>query len=69
MKQLNVITPDPTSGRKYITPTDVSKAILLGRKPVAIALDVLNVIGGQTEYGIEDASLCAFIAARNLDRL
>jgi len=68
MTELSVLRPDPARGRLYITPEDVSDALRLGEMPSAVALDVLRVIGKQTSCGIEDASLCAFIAARALER-
>jgi len=52
------------AGRKYITPEDVSDA--LKEWPVGrVRADVLAVIAKQTEYGCEDAGLCAFIAWRS----
>lgn len=51
------------AGRSYITPEDVSDA--LERRPSAkVRLDVLEVLGKQTDFGAEDAGLCAFIAWR-----
>lgn len=53
-------------GRTYITPEDVAEALATGRDPDAIRLDVLEVIGKQTQFGAEDAGLCAFMAWRGL---
>lgn len=50
-------------GRNYITPDDVSEA--LEHHPAdQVRMDVLAVLGKQTDFGAEDASLCAFIAWR-----
>jgi len=56
-------------GRTYITPEDVSKALKQIRFPSAkVRLEVLEVLARQTEYGVEDWSLCAFIAWRGKTR-
>lgn len=48
-------------GRHYITPEDVLEALKVASKET-VRKDVLAVIGRQTAYGAEDASLCAFNA-------
>jgi len=47
--------------RTYITPEDVAGA-LKKHGLTKVRADVLAVIGKQTRYGCEDASLCAFVA-------
>ena len=49
------------AGRNYITPEDVSKAFER-YDPHMVRIDVLEVLGKKTEFGAEDASLCAFVA-------
>lgn len=50
-------------GRNYITPEDVTEALEKSRfSSQRVRLEVLEVLGKQTEYGAEDSSLCAFIA-------
>jgi len=48
-------------GRDYITPEDVSDALKNVPKG-RVRLDVLAVLGKQTNFGAEDAGLCAFVA-------
>jgi hypothetical protein len=48
--------------RQYITPEDVTDALKRGIDKDKVRLDVLEVLGAQTEFGAEDAGLCAFIA-------
>ncbi len=48
-------------GRKYITPEDVGEA-LKTNTPDIVRLAVLEVLGGQTDFGAEDSGLCAFVA-------
>jgi hypothetical protein len=48
--------------RSYITPEDVSETLAEGANPDKVRLDLLELLGGQTETGVEDKSLCAFIA-------
>lgn len=49
------------AGRSYITPEDVSDALEMHNAD-RVRLDVLAVIGKQTDFEAEDAGLCAFIA-------
>lgn len=49
-------------GRNYVTPEDVSEALASHALKYLIRMEVLALIGAQSKYGIEDASLCAFIA-------
>jgi hypothetical protein len=51
------------AGRDYIMPEDVGEA-LLSHEATQVAIDVLEVIGKQTDFGAEDTGLCAFIAWR-----
>lgn len=51
------------AGRDYITPADVSEALKNSDRD-SVRLDVLAVIGKQTQFGAEDIGLCAFIAWR-----
>lgn len=65
---MNVITQIAKGhDRKYITPEDVSDA-LSGHPPDRVRLDVLEVLGKQTDFGAEDGGLCAFIAWRGTIR-
>lgn len=50
-----------TAGRNYITPEDVTDA-LMSNNPETVRLAVLEILGKQTDFGVEDYSLCAFIA-------
>lgn len=51
------------AGRDYITPEDVEQAMNENADdPHAIRIDVLEVLGIQTDFGAEDAGLCAFVA-------
>lgn len=50
--------------RDYITPEDVSEAINDGADLSQIRLDLLELLGRRTGYGVEDKGLCAFIAWR-----
>lgn len=63
---LNIVTNiAKEKGRDYITPEDVAEAVKKqGQDMPAIQRSVLEVIAKQTEFGIEDASLCAFIAIK-----
>lgn len=45
-----------------ITPEGVQAVLDTGADPVVVALDVLAVIGKQTPHGVEDRSLCAYLA-------
>lgn len=48
---------------KYVTPEDVTDALKLRRfMTQQVREDMLEILGKQTEYGAEDASLCAFLA-------
>jgi len=50
-------------GRNYITPEDISEALKLSRLSAdKVRIEVLEILGKQTEYGVEDSSLCAFVA-------
>jgi hypothetical protein len=49
--------------RHYITPEDVTAALESGATAESVRLNVLQVIGKMSKYGIEDSSLCAFNAA------
>jgi hypothetical protein len=51
-------------GRNYITPEDVTQALEEKSDDNAVRLDVLEVLGRQTDFGAEDGGLCAFIAWR-----
>ena len=50
------------AGRDYITPDDIQRALLAGEDADIVRYDVLAVLGKTTDYGWEDASLCAFTA-------
>jgi hypothetical protein len=64
---MNTVTEIAKSnGRTYITPEDVSEA-LRSHHPTAVCMDVLEVIGNQTEYAAEDSGLCASIAWRGAE--
>lgn len=48
---------------KYITPEDVTDALGQGRFTTQLVQkDLLEILGKQTNYGIEDYSLCAYVA-------
>jgi hypothetical protein len=49
-------------GRSYITPEDVTQAFENGVDENKVRLDVLEIMGGGTGFGIEDKSLTAFVA-------
>lgn len=49
------------AGRDYITPEDVGDALRTAPADT-VRSAVLEVLGKQTGYGVEDPSLCAFIA-------
>lgn len=53
-------------GRDYITPEDVTAALESGWSADLVRIDVLRAIAGGTNYGVEDASLTAFLAAEGL---
>ena len=61
---MNIVTKIANDdGRDYITPEDVQQAMNDHRNdPHSVRIDVLEVIGKQTTYGIEDPGLCAFVA-------
>jgi hypothetical protein len=48
--------------RNYITPEDVSELLDGPTLPVKVMRDLLEIIGKRTDFGVEDAGLCAFIA-------
>jgi predicted ATP-dependent protease len=49
--------------RDYITPEDVSEALKLSRfSSNKVRLEVLEVLGEITGFGVEDPGLCAFVA-------
>lgn len=50
------------NGRNYITPEDVAEAINRATPIDRVRLDLLEILGKQTNYGVEDHSLCAFVA-------
>ncbi len=50
------------SGYKYITPEDVTEALQKGIDVNTVRLDVLEVLGGTTDFGAEDSELCAWLA-------
>ena len=51
------------AGRDYITPEDVQQAMDESADDShGIRIDVLEVLGKQTDFGAEDAGLCAFVA-------
>ena len=54
--------------RDYVSPEDVTKAIqntgYTTDGIVRVRLELLEILGRQTGYGVEDASLCAYIAWR-----
>lgn len=58
----SLITIATKNGRDYVTPEDVDEAFKSGIEANIVRLEVLQIIGKQTEFGIEDSSLCAFIA-------
>lgn len=50
---------------KYITPEDVADALIKVQGAYAthfVQVDVLEILADQTPYGVEDRSLCAFVA-------
>ena len=48
---------------KYVTPEDVTDALNERRfSSQAVRIDILEILGNQTEYGAEDVGLCAFLA-------
>jgi len=49
-------------GRDYITPEDVAEALQRYPNVSGVRLDLLEVLGKRTGFGVEDWSLCAFIA-------
>lgn len=56
-----------SKGRDYITPEDVGEVLEAGGDAVGVAIDVLAAVGKQT-VGLEDASLCAFLAWEALEK-
>lgn len=58
-----ITTIAAAAGRIYITPEDVSEALRTNGVE-QVRIDVLQVLGGQTDFAVEDAGLCAFIAYR-----
>ena len=59
----SVIEVAKKHGRNYITPEDVSEALKLSRfASNRVRSEVLEVLAEQTDYGVEDSNLCAFIA-------
>ena len=62
-RKKNVITDiAEADGRNYITPEDITRALMNGEKNEHIWYDTLAVLANITKFGWEDASLCAFIA-------
>ena len=63
---MNTITTiAATKGRGYITPEDVQAAIDAHPDDIhRVRIDLLEVLGRQTDFGAEDSGLCAFIAFR-----
>ena len=60
-------------GRDYITPEDVNEALSKLRfasldriafVTQRVRMDVLEILARQTDFGVEDSNLCAFIAWR-----
>jgi hypothetical protein len=50
-------------GRDYITPGDVSNALIIHKIPEdKVRLDVLEVLGNYSGFGVEDYKLTAWIA-------
>lgn len=49
-------------GRQYITPEDVLEVLGGDTSAIQVMRDLLAIIGKQTPCGVEDPSLCAFIA-------
>ena len=62
-----ITTIAEAAGRNYITPEDVSESLQTDSF-TKVCVDVLEVIGRQTPFGVEDAGLCAFIAWRAANR-
>lgn len=64
-----LVTLARRAGRSYITPEDVSEA-LVSQPPVRVRKDLLEVLGGQGGEGVyaEDASLCSFLAWKGVER-
>lgn len=55
------------SGRRYITPEDVTASLESGCPVDLVRIDVLYAIGGTRGFGVEDARLTAFVAAEGLE--
>ena len=51
------------NGRDYIIPEDVKEALRTINRD-RVRLDVLAVLGKQTQFGAEDGRLCASVAWR-----
>lgn len=60
---MNIITAiAKEAGRDYITPEDVQRAHNEHRDdPHLVRIDLLEILGRQTEFGAEDFALCAFV--------
>ncbi len=49
--------------RKYITPEDVEEALQCGRFTTGrTRMELLEIMGKQTKYGVRDGKRCAFLA-------
>lgn len=53
-----------TTGMDYVTPEDVREVIEITHAASQVQREVLAVIGKIAGFGIEDPSLCAYIAWR-----
>ena len=63
---MNAITAIAAAkGLNHITPEDVQAAIDAHPDDIhRVRIDLLEVLGRQTDFGAEDSGLCAFIAFR-----
>ncbi len=48
--------------RNYITPEDVTETLESNVPDSKVQKDVLEVLGNIINFGVEDSSLCAFVA-------
>lgn len=61
----NIVEISKKYNRDYITPEDVAEALKACKDSSEIdkvRLDVLEVLGNTAGVGVEDRSLCAFVA-------
>lgn len=65
---MNCLTEIATkNARLYVTPEDVTEAIKTTSLDV-VRLSLLEVLGKQTRFGVEDYSLCAYLAYKGVFR-